>query len=251
MANFPTRVQQTIDRGYEFNFGDYISKGINLVVKNAGLFIAFTFVFLLITMVLSFIPVIGQLASSIVVGPCLGAGFLIAARRTDEGRALEFGDFFKGFDHLAQLATMAVITVLIMIVVAIPFIAIAGFSYFTAFSSGGIPEFPPIWTLVLLIPVIYLSIAWSMGTYLVVFHDMKAWPALEASRQIVTKQWGYFFLLLLVTAILAVLGFIVLLVGILFTYAIMPCAQYAAFRDIVGVADEAAIDLDITSHLVD
>lgn len=251
MANFPARVQQTIDRGYEFNFGEYISKGINLVTKNAGLFIAFTFVFLLITIVLSFIPLLGQLASSFVVGPCLGAGFLIAARRTDEGRALEFGDFFKGFDHIGQLVVMSIISLLLMVAAAIPFLAIAGFSYYTAIMSGDIPDIPPFWTILLLIPVIYLSIAWSMGTYLVIFHDMQAWPALEASRQIVTQKWGYFFLLFLVAGILAALGFIVLLIGILFTYAIAPCSMYAAFRDIVGVADEDAVDLDISAHLVD
>jgi len=250
MANFPIRVQQTIDRGYEFNFGEYISRGISLVSKNAGLFIAFTFVFFLIMMVLSFIPLIGQLASTFVVGPCLGAGFLIAARRSDEDRALEFSDFFKGFDYLGELVVMTIISTLIILAVAIPFIAVAGFEMYTIMESGGIPDFP-IWSILLLIPLIYLAIAWSMGPYLVVFHGMKAWPALEASRQIVTKKWGFFFLLFLVVGIIASLGIIVLLIGILFTYSIIPCSQYAAFRDIVGVADGEAVDLDITSHLVD
>ena len=250
MANFPIRVQQTIDRGYEFNFGDYISKGLKLVTRNAGLFIAFTFVFLLIIMVLSFIPLIGQLATTFVVAPCLGAGFLIAARRTDEGRELEFGDFFKGFDYTGQLVVMSIISSLILLALAIPFIAIVGFEIFNIQATGEIPDIPG-WAPLLLIPIIYLSISWSMGTYLVVFHGMQAWPALEASRQIVSKKWGFFFLLLLVVGIIAGLGVIVLLIGILFTYPIAPCSQYAAFRDIVGVGDEEAADLNITSHLVD
>lgn len=250
MANFPIRVQQTIDRGYEFNFGDYISKGIKLVTKNAGLFIAFTFVFLLIMTVLSFIPLIGQLASTFVVGPCLGAGFLLAARRSDEDMVLEFSDFFKGFDYLGELVVMTIISTVAILIAAIPFIAVAGFEMYTTMEAGGIPDFP-IWSILLLIPLIYLGIAWSMGGYLIIFHGMKAWPALEASRQIVTQKWAFFFLLFFVIGIIASLGIIVLFIGILFTYSIIPCAQYSAYRDIVGVADESAIDLDITSHLVD
>lgn len=250
MADFPFRVQQTIDRGYEFNFGEYISKGLKLATKNAGLFIAFTFVFFLIMAVLSFIPVIGQLASSFVVGPCLGAGFLLAARRTDEDRVLEFSDFFKGFDYLGDLVITTIISTLGILAAMIPFFAIVGFSMFTL-DAGEIPDIPPIWSIVLLIPVFYLAISWSMATYLVVFHGMKGWPALEASRQIVSKKWGNFFLLMIVLGLIAMAGALVLLIGLLFAYPVVVCSQYAAFRDIVGVADEEAVDLDITSHLVD
>lgn len=250
MVNFPARVQQTIDHGYEFNFGEYISKGISLVTKNAGLFIAASFVFFLIMFVLGLIPFIGQLATTFILGPCLGAGFLIAARKSDEDQALEFGDFFKGFDYIGELVVMTIISTLIILALAIPFIAVAGFEMYTTLEAGGIPDFP-IWSILLIVPLIYLAVAWSMGTYLVVFHGMKAWPALEASRQIVTKKWGFFFLLFIVVGIIACLGIIVFLIGMLFTYSIIPCANYAAFRDIVGVADEDSVDLDITSHLVD
>lgn len=251
MTNFPLRVQQAIDRGYEFDFGDYISKGISLVIKNAGLFLAYSFIFFLITFVINIIPLIGMILFYLVLAPCLGAGYLIAARRADEGRALEFSDFFKGFDHIGQLVVAAIINYLPILAITTSAVLITGFEELNLL-NGTIPEFaPPLWLLLLYVPLIYIYVAWSMAPYLIIFHDMRAWPALEASRQIISKKWFYFFLLAIVAVILASMGIIVLLLGFLLTFPIIYTANYAAFRDIVGVANEQGPNLDITAHLVD
>lgn len=251
MTEFPERVRAAIERDYEFNFGEYIGQGIEIVRNNLLLFAAFTFVLIVISSIIGYIPYLGGLVSTIILTPCLGVGYLIAAKQTHEGKAVEFSDFFKGFDHINELAIVGFIgwipTFLIQVSIFGFSTALMGADSFSALQSLNFG----ITTILFCIPVLYLTIAWSMAGYLVVFFGMKAWPAMEASRQIITKKWFHFFFLGLVLALIASLGMIAFLIGIFFTVAVIPCAQYASFRDIVGVAEDDAPEIDIMSHLVD
>ena len=250
MANFPPQVQRVIDNGYSFDLGDYISKGFKIIQKNLGLFIAFILVFIVISVVLSVIPVIGQLASSLIVSPCLLAGFLIAAKKSDDNQPLEFGDFFKGFDFLKPLLVTILIQAAIMIAVMIPF----GLAFYVGGDmnalEAGDPSGIPFWSFILLLPLIYLAVAWGMTSFLIVFHKMSAWDALEASRQIITKQWFMFFLFGIVVGIIVMLGMVALGVGILFTLPAGMAMQFAAYRDIVGIPGHSE-EMSISDHLVD
>ena len=107
MSDFPNQIEKVIREGYEFNFGDYISRGFDIAKKEIGLNAVFFIVFIIISAVLSFIPVVGQLGSSLVVTPCLMAGFYLVARKVDDNESRAFGDYFKGFDYLSPLMVAA------------------------------------------------------------------------------------------------------------------------------------------------
>jgi len=253
MANTPPQVQRVVDGSYNFDFGKYIGDSFGLISRNAGPFIGFMLVWFLISMMTGIIPFIGPLASWIVLTPCLTAGVYLALRKSDYREYLDFGVFFKGFDHIGQLALAALLQGLIIFAIMVP----AGVAIFVGMDiasadpiNGPDMENFPWWALGFLVPVIYLSIAWAFTPMLIVFHKMEAWPAMEASRKIISKQWVMFFLLAFVAGIIASLGVLALFIGLLFTVPVYYAIAYLAFRDIVGLPQEEEVTL-VSDHFVD
>jgi len=248
MTRFPEQVDLAINKAYAFNFGEYISRGFSLVGKNPGLFLAFTFIYRLIITVCQIIPFLGPIAS-FVATPCLTAGFYLAANKQEQGETLEFGDFFKGFDFIGQLILISLIQGLAIIAIMVPI----GVLMFFSISSTGGDDFPVLMIglmFLLILPIIYLMVSWAMAPFLVLFHKMEAWPAMEASRKIVSSNWFMFFLFYIVAGFIMMLGFLALGFGILYTFPAVACMYYAAFSDIVGVQNSATGG-SFMDHLVD
>lgn len=251
MSDFPNQIEKVIRDGYEFKFGDYIGRGFDIAKKEIGLNAGFLLIFFIIVAVLSFIPFIGQLASSLVVTPCLMAGFYLVARKVDDDEPRTFSDYFKGFDYLSPLMVVALIQMGIMIAFFIP-MGIMAYLFMGTFDISTGPSVGigiTIGIFALMIPIIYLAISWSFTPFLIIFHNMKGWPAMEASRKIIGKQWFMFFFFGIVVALIVSLGFIGLLIAILFTMPAGMCMSFAAFRDIVGLPNEG--EDDIMDHLIE
>ncbi len=86
----------------------------------------------------------------------------------------------------------------------------------------------------LIIPGIYLAVSWSLTIPLVLFKRMEFWDAMEASRQIVGKNWWSFFGMFLILFLLNLGGLLLLGVGLLVTIPLSSCVLYAAYHKIVG-----------------
>ena len=102
--------------------------------------------------------------------------------------------------------------------------------------------------LLALIPY-YFKVAYLFAIPLVIFRDMGAWEAMEASRKIITKKWFLFLILYLISSMMAGVGFILLFLGLFFTITLAFTPIYAAFEDIVGV-DDNDDDEDDLDHLI-
>ncbi len=215
------KVSELIAGGYQFDMGKYISEGWDLFQKNAGAFIGFTALVLVITGVFAFIPFIGSVGQMLLVVP-LNAGFYIVAGKINRGEHTEFGDFFKGFDHFGSLVLASLISGVLIVIGCI----------------------------LLIIPGIYLAIAYSLMVPMVVFGRMEFWPALEASRKIISKNWFSFFGFAIVLGLINLLGIICLGVGILVTIPLTYCAVFSAFNHIVGVdpPEEGAMNQQASEH---
>lgn len=248
MTRTPEQVALATNKPYSFNLGEYISQGFNIISKNPGLFIAFAFVYMLILIVCQVIPLLGPIAS-FVATPCLTAGFYLAANKQEQGKSIEFGDFFKGFDFIGQLMLIAVIQMGLMIVMMIP-IGIMMFMSISMMSGDETPFLMIGLIFLLMLPVVYLFISWGFAPFLILFHKMEAWPAMEASRKIISSNWFMFFLFSIVTSFITMLGFLALGFGILYTMPAVMCMYYAAFRDIVGLP-ESHTGGTLMDHLVD
>jgi hypothetical protein len=178
----------------------------------------------------------------------------------DKGETAEFGDFFKGFDTIGQLALTALVMNLILIGSLVPFfLAISSSGLISWYMElmqnptdfGDIPQIPS-WSGLLILPAIYLGVAYSWAYKFVVFYKMSFWDALESSRKLITKKWGIFFLFMLVAGLIGAAGVILLCVGILATLPVVYCAVYASFADVTKL-NEAGTDSsdNIEKHLVE
>lgn len=188
---------------YEFKLGDYISQGWELFKANAGLFIAFSVLYCLMVGVLCVIPFLGYIGLIAINAP-LTAGFFIVAAKTQKQEPVEFGDFFKGFDRFLPLFLVSLV--------------------------GGI--LVGIGTFFLLIPGIYLAIAWTFATPIALWLTDDFWKAMELSRKVVSKNWFTIFGFVLVLGLINLAGALVCGLGVLITTPLTACAIYAAYRDV-------------------
>lgn len=201
IQNVRDRAQELINKGFGTDVGGYINKGMQIFQQDVGHFVAYTIIFILILSVAAFIP----FGSFLLAGP-MTAGFYIVARKIHKGEAYEFGTFFKGFDHFVPLLLYSLIG--------------------TILKAFGF--------LFLLVPGIYLAVAWMFSIMFIVFGGMEFWDGMEFSRKLITIKWWNFFGLAILLILINLLGSLVFLVGLLFTIPITSCALYAAFEDIVG-----------------
>ncbi len=253
MNSTPEQVARAINNPYSFHFSDYLNRGFQLVGKQPGLFLGYTVIYLLILLVCQIIPLAGTIGS-LVAGPCLAVGFYLAASKAEKGELLEFGDFFKGFDFVGPLVLIAVLQMVLLVMTLIPFgaflfLSIAPFSSFDD-GGGGVGMLTVLLVVLFMVPVIYLAISWSLAPFLVVFHRMDAWPAMEASRKIVTSKWFSFFLFYIVVGFIMVAGAIALGIGLVYTIPAGMCMYYAAFKDVVGLPEDNQ-EPTFLDHLVD
>jgi uncharacterized membrane protein len=88
--------------------------------------------------------------------------------------------------------------------------------------------------ILLLVPGIYLGIAYMFTIRLIVEKKMPFWAAMEASRKIIPKNWFSMFGFILVLGLINIGGILSLIFGLLFTTPLTGCAMIAAYEDIVG-----------------
>jgi hypothetical protein len=253
------KIEEIIRNGYDFKFGDYISKGFSLLQKNMGGFIIYAMVTLVLIMVINFIPFIGALANNFILTPVLTVGAYMVAHKLDKGEQTEFGDFFKGFDYIGPLALTALATFVIMMVLTIPFFLAVSSSGLMAWymdalqnplDAGSVPGIP-LWSFLLLLPAVFFAVAYNWAYMFVVFYKMSFWDAMEASRKVISKNWVMIFFFLFVTGLIAGLGIFLLCIGILVTFPAYLCMNYAAFADVTQLGTESEDGDNIEKHLVD
>ncbi len=254
------KIDRIIAEGIDFKFGDYISRGFEIFKKEAGLFIGFTVVFFILSMVIGLIPFVGPVANNLVISPALTVGFYLVARKLDIGQGAEFGDFFKGFDFTGQLVIATIVKSLIIGLTFIPFALIFwkyGWVewYMEIIKNPGTPptdypEFPPLWSLLLLLPTIFLSVIYAWTYLFIAFYKMQFWDAMEASRKLIAKNWLTIFAFLLVVGLILFAGLLLLCVGVLVTFPAAMCMSYAAFADVTKLNEEPSEGAGIEEHLI-
>jgi uncharacterized membrane protein len=81
---------------------------------------------------------------------------------------------------------------------------------------------------------------------LILFCNYNAVDAMKTSFKLVGKQWGSWFLLALLGFAFNFFGTLVLFIGLLISFPIVYCMNYAAFRNVVrlGQHDELKKQID-------
>lgn len=249
------KIQQIAEEGYQFDLGTYISRGIDIFKKNVWGFVGYTVVFFLILVVTAVVPILGIFAMYALT-PILFAGFYIVAHKLDQDENVDFGDFFKGFEKSGQLILWYLVMMLGIALLMTPMF-VAMFASLATLDLTSNLDNPfwifaaiPVWSFLLIIPIIYLSISWRWAPMFIVFYDMNFWDAMEASRRITNKKWWMNFLFAFLLYLFSIVGYLGLLVGILFTIPAALCMDYAAFADVTRLDGELETD-NIEEHLVE
>ena len=136
-----------------------------------------------------------QIIVNILVYP-LGIGLGLLGIRRAAGKDTPLSTLWEPYSHFIPLIVMLVLMGLLIV--------------------GGF--------FLLVLPGIYLAVAYSFAPYLIVEKNMGVWEALETSRKAITIFWWRYFGLLLIVALLFIVGAIPLLIGLIWVLPIMAIA---------------------------
>jgi len=225
-------IDEALSRGYDFSIGDLISeawqrtkgtKGIiigGFIVFYVALFVAMTvlgFVFGLVGLGSEEnigLMMIGQLIISVLASalayPFLAGINMIGIRRAAD-QPVAFGEMFSHFGRTMPLVITAIVMMLLVYIGMI----------------------------LLIIPGLYLSVAYMLAIPLVVERGLSPWQALEASRKAITQHWFKVFGLFLLLGLIMTLSMIPLGIGLIWTIPLFVVAMGVLYRTIFGVLPPA------------
>ncbi|MDR0532634.1 MAG: GYF domain-containing protein [Verrucomicrobiales bacterium] len=127
---------------------------------------------------------------SFVVNPLVYGGLFWMILRIVRGNQPDFADLFIAFKNFKLALTLILAGLAVSAIVVLGLIA-------------------------LIIPGIYLAVAYSFVTVLVVDRKLRVWEALELSRKVVTTKWWPVFALGLLNCLIVLLGMLACCVGLL------------------------------------
>lgn len=139
----------------------------------------------------------------------LGAGLFMIALKFLVGAKIEVGEIFKHFDKLIPLLLTYLLT---YILVALGLV-------------------------LLIIPGIYLMIAFGMAVPLVVEKKMGSWEALMTSRKAITHKWFAMFGFGLLSGLVILVSAIPLGIGLIWAVPLVILAWATLYRDMFGVEE--------------
>lgn len=263
MNELNNKLEEKLIYGYEFHLSKYVEDGIQLFRQYLPGFIAFTILYLLLQMTAENLGGIGAFIFLLAV-PALQVGWFCVAHQIHNNQPTEPQDFFQGFQDWGRLMGMYLIMFGIFMLLALP--VISGMANTVANNGEGMETINPLallsglpsWAFLVLLPIIYLTVAWRWAPLFIVFNKMDPWQALETSRKLINKKWFILFIFtILLGAIggagewLKYIGFPAILAYVLsvFLLPITACIEYEAFAEVTALNTDE--EPEITQHLVD
>ena len=136
------------------------------------------------------------------------AGVFLAGARHAAGLPIRFEELFSQYQ---RLPTFMLVSVLQVVLITLGFV-------------------------LLVLPGLYLSVAYVLAFPLIADRGMGAWEAMETSRKLVTKHWFTVFFLLLLVGVLTGLSAIFLLIPLVWTLPWTILCMGIIYRNLAGIA---------------
>ncbi len=253
------------ETGYQVEIGTLLSEGWNLVQQNLGSLIGFGivsfFIIIIAAILLSFIPIVGNLINNVLIGVLIAGFYTFFIKYYIDGFAA-FSDFFESFQDAVQIGLASLISSLlssipaVIIIVIVAIIAVSlGASGAVDFaeikngnfdSIGGVLFFVGFIVILLItIPTLIISMFYILAPLLIITHKIDFWPAMELSRKLIMKNlWGNFGLFF-VLGIINLLGAIPLGLGLLIT---IPLTYASIFTLYVNLLEKNGENTDFGSN---
>lgn len=224
----------------------WITKGWEIFMKNPGIWIVLALILGLINIALSWIPLLGGLAVSL-LGPAFFGGLVYGARELDHDRSLEIPHLFRAFQDSERTVPMVLlglvpltVSLVVMVFAAMFAVGVAGTAMMTGSEKatagmalgGGLLFF-----LLVIAGWIISSALLLFSVPRVMFGHAEPLSAVKDSVQAVMANLGAFFVLVLITVGLAILAVIPFGLGFLLLLPVMAGAVYSANKEVFGAAD--------------
>jgi hypothetical protein len=222
--------EQVLARRPEVQIGQCLGQSWSLLTANFGLLFGATFVVWLITTGCEFIPLIGGVINWAIRGVLYGGLYLIFLNRI-RGRPASVSDVFAGFSlGFVQLMLVGFLTKLLTMI--------------------------GVWCC-LVLPGLYLVVAWIFSVPLVAEQRLEFWSAMELSRKVVTRVWFETFGLVTLVFLPVILTYI--LVQVRLSLAVFPVIQdmlnsgppdFTHLKDVMMQVAKLSIPLALLSKFV-
>lgn len=221
----------------------WIADGFGLFKKAPGIWIALVVILFVILLILAFIPLLGALASFLLM-PAFVGGLILGCRALQGGGELELGHLFAGFEkaHLGNLIFLGALTIAGWVIVMLPVIAIVGAGAILAVMRGDAAGVAAMGGSILLawLVALALSIPIYMALWfapaLVVLRGMAPMAAVKESFLACLRNILPFLVYGIVLLVLGIVAAIPLGLGWLVLGPVAIASVYVAYRDIFGDA---------------
>lgn len=220
-------IEQALSRGYDFSIGALISEAWQLTKGTKGIIIGGFLVFYVALFIASFVIggafglftmfsdslaliIIGQVVTMILASAAaypFMAGLNMVGIRRAAGQPFSFNEIFSHFGRTVPLLLTALLMMLLIYI---------GF-------------------FLLVLPGIYLAVAYMLAIPLVVERGLSPWQALEASRKAISQHWFKAFGLFLLIGVIVMLSAIPLGIGLIWSIPLFVVAMGVLYRTIFGV----------------
>ncbi len=232
------------DAGQGWN---WVVEGWLLFAKSPGNWIAITLIYLIISIVLSYIPFVGGLVHALIT-PVLVGGMLYGAATQANGGRLEIAHLFRGFqdqDRIGPLIVLGAMTIGAYLIMGLVILIFMGGTLATGLvmDSTGMNVTPQTLTslltgagLIALLVVLVLGLAIGMGLFygipLVMLAGQNPWPAVQDSVAACWINMLPLFIFGLLCLVLMIASMLSLGLGLLVVIPMMVCGTYASYRQV-------------------
>lgn len=213
-----------------------------LFMRSALLWVALGLILIIGCAVIGMVPLLGALATALLM-PAFVGGWMLAARKVHDGGTLEVGDLFRAFQG-PQLTPLIVLGALFAAATALAFLLAGVLGAGAAFGmfSGGMHRSGAgllaglgvglVAMLVFLGIGLLATAAMWFAPALVVFRQIAPIDAAKASFAAVFKNWLPFLVYGLIQFVLAIVASIPFALGWLVLVPVMMLTAYVSYRDL-------------------
>ena len=220
----------------------WIADGFGLFKKAPGMWIALVIVLFVILVVLAFIPLLGAVATFLLMPLFLG-GLMLGCRALQGGGELEVGHLFAGFkEHTGNLIVLGALAIGGWVIVMLPMIAIVGAGAIFGMMRGDAAGVAAIggsmvlaWLVAMALSIpIYMALWFAPA--LVVLRGLAPVAAVKESFFGCLKNMVPFLIYGIVLLVPSIFATIPFLLGWLVLLPVVIASIYVAYRDIYGDA---------------
>jgi uncharacterized membrane protein len=199
---------------------DYLTQGWELLIANIVPLLLWTFllstvwsIVFLILLAISLIPILGWILAvplALIFGTVfriLGVGSVIYCIKRLRNESVTFSTFFSGMGDFLNYILLGILS-----------------SFLIEIGIG----------CCCIIPGIYLAITYTLADFFIADQGLDFWPAMEASRKLITRNFFPFLLFLLLLFFINLGGLFLCGLGLLLTLPLTTCMMAVAYMDIMN-----------------